>query len=155
MDSGLIWAHFGFLGGNKSSKQRQIELKFWSQVVLIVVQMAFKTFWRTRIFTLTGITQTLSFWSNFDPNLPPEDGRNQKQPSDFPNQSKSRPYLHSILNDNYNFLGFFWVQMGSGSKIKRQQLKLAPLFQKPVYLGLVVGETILILAHFKLMLFQH
>ena len=34
--------------GNDSSKKRQIELKFWTQVVLIVVQMPFKAPGKTR-----------------------------------------------------------------------------------------------------------
>ena len=39
--------------------------------------MPFKAFWRTRIFTVTGLTPSLRFWSNFDPNFPPEYGQNQ------------------------------------------------------------------------------
>ena len=38
----------------------------------------------------------------FEPNLPPEDGQNQKQLSSYPNESKSRPYLLSIFNENYS-----------------------------------------------------
>ena len=68
----------GGLGGNNSSKELQIELIFWSQVVLIVAEMSFRAFWKTQIFTVTGHTQSLSFWSNFDHSLTPEDGRNQK-----------------------------------------------------------------------------
>ena len=52
----------------------------------------------------------------------------------YPNQSKSRPYVLSILNENYNFYSiwtFFGVHMDPGSKIKRSQLRLAPLSQKP------------------------
>ena len=33
-DSGLNWAYFGVFGGNTPSKERQIELIFWPQVVL-------------------------------------------------------------------------------------------------------------------------
>ena len=60
--------------------------------------MPFKAFWKNRIFTEAERTQSLHFWSNFDPNLPPDDGRNQKklfisqekiEPSGYPNQSKS------------------------------------------------------------------
>ena len=78
-----IWCEGGGggrgFGGNNSSKQRQIELKLWPQVVPMIVQMLFKAFWKTLIFTdnFHG-TQSLSFWSNFDLNLPPEDRRNQK-----------------------------------------------------------------------------
>ena len=44
--------------------------------------------------------------------------------------------------------------MGPGSKIKRSQLRLAPLFQKPLTKGLDVGETVSVVLHFKLALFQ-
>ena len=91
--SGLNWAHLGGSGCNTSSKELQIELIFWLQVVLIVVQMSFKAFWKTRISTETRRTQSLSFWSNFDHSLPHEDGRNQKWLSGYPNQSKWKPYL--------------------------------------------------------------
>ena len=54
----------------------------------------------------------------------------------YPDQSKLRPYLVSIFNENYNFLicylGGFLLQMGSGSKLKRSQLRLASLFKKPL-----------------------
>ena len=42
--SGPILAHFWAFWGNNSSKQRLIELKFWSQVILIVAQIPFKAF---------------------------------------------------------------------------------------------------------------
>ena len=51
---------------------------FWPQVVLIVVQMLFKAFWKNRIVRETGRSQSLNFWSNFDHSLPPEDGENKK-----------------------------------------------------------------------------
>ena len=60
--------------GNNSSKQCQIELRFWPPGVLISVQMPFKVFLKSQIFTETWNTQNLSFWSNFDSNLPVEDG---------------------------------------------------------------------------------
>ena len=59
--SGPNWAHFGGFGGNTSRKERQIELIFWPQVVLIVIRVPFKNFRKTRIFTETGRTQSLSF----------------------------------------------------------------------------------------------
>ena len=74
-------AHFGGFWSNNSSKQHQIELKFWPQVALIVVQTLLKAFWKTRLFTETTdreCTQSFSFWSKFDLNLSPEDCRNQK-----------------------------------------------------------------------------
>ena len=40
----LFWPIFGFFWGNNSSKQRLIELKFWSQVILRVAQIPFKEF---------------------------------------------------------------------------------------------------------------
>ena len=48
-------------GDNNSSKQRHIELKFWPQAVLIVVQMPFKGFWKTRIFT-KNFSKYLKSW---------------------------------------------------------------------------------------------
>ena len=74
----LIGPTFGAFEGNTSSKELKIKLIFWSQVVLIVVQILFKAFWKTRIFTETGRTQILSFLFNFDHSLLPEDGGNQK-----------------------------------------------------------------------------
>ena len=96
--------------------------------------MPFKEFWKAQIFTENFYNiQSVSFWSNFDPNLPPEDGRNKS------NKSKSRPFLRPISSENYNnfslYLGFFRVQMCPVSKIKRSQLILAPLFQKPSVKG--------------------
>ena len=38
------WANVWVFWDNNSSKQRLIELKFWTKVVLIVVQMLFKPF---------------------------------------------------------------------------------------------------------------
>ena len=61
---------FWWVWGNTSSKQIQIELKFWLSGVLIVVQTALKAFWKSQIFTETALnqdlTQNLSFWSNCD-----------------------------------------------------------------------------------------
>ena len=96
------------------------DLKFWLQIVLIVVQKLFKAFWKIRISTETGRTQSLSFWSNFNPSLSTEDGRNQKQPLDYLNQSKQKPYLISVFNEKYNYLLLFfagckWIQ-GQGSR---------------------------------------
>ena len=58
-------------------------------------------FLKTEVFTTTGRSQSLHFWSNFDSNLPAEDGRNRKRyifprknySIGYPNQSKPRPYL--------------------------------------------------------------
>ena len=74
--SGPIWGHFGFFMGNNPGKQCLILLSFWAHDALIVAQMPVKAFWRTQISTVTGLTQSFSFWSKFDPNLPPEDCRN-------------------------------------------------------------------------------
>ena len=72
-------AHFVGVEGNNSSKQRQIDPKFWPQVVLIVVQMPFKGFWKAQIFAENFYsTQSLSFWPNFEPNLAPDYGENRK-----------------------------------------------------------------------------
>ena len=42
--TGPNWAYFGRFDGNTSNKERQTELIFWPQVVLIVVQMSFEVF---------------------------------------------------------------------------------------------------------------
>ena len=42
--AGPNWAYFGRFDGNTYSKERQIELIFWPQVVLIVVQMSCEVF---------------------------------------------------------------------------------------------------------------
>ena len=52
--------HFGGFGGNNSSTQHHIELKFWPLVVLIFVQILFKAFWKTWIFTETGDVHKVS-----------------------------------------------------------------------------------------------
>ena len=101
--SGPNSAHFGRFESNNFSKQCQIELKFWPQIVLIVVQMPFKGFWKDRIFTENFYsTQSLSFWFYFSPNLPFEDDQNQKLALGCPNKLKSRPCLLSIINENHN-----------------------------------------------------
>ena len=56
---GAGWSGWIGFGGNKSSKQCQIELKFWLRVVLIVVQILFKGFWKDPIFTENFYS---SFW---------------------------------------------------------------------------------------------
>ena len=42
--TGPNWAYFGKFDGNTSSKERQTELIFWLQVLLIVLQMSFEAF---------------------------------------------------------------------------------------------------------------
>ena len=56
---GAGWSGWIGFGGNKCSKQCQIELKFWLRVVLIVVQILFKGFWKDPIFTENFYS---SFW---------------------------------------------------------------------------------------------
>ena len=56
---GAGWSGWIGFGGNKSSKQCQIELKFWLRVVLMVVQILFKGFWKDPIFTENFYS---SFW---------------------------------------------------------------------------------------------
>ena len=68
--SGPNWAHFWVFGAIIPVKKCQIELKVWPQVLLIVVQMLFESFWKIRIFTETGRTQNLTFWSNSTPIYP-------------------------------------------------------------------------------------
>ena len=104
------WA--GGVGGNIyiSSKKCHIDLKFWPQVALIAVQMSFKLFLKIWIFLGAGHTQNVSFWSSFDPNLLPEDSRNQQQQLSYSN-------LLLISGENYDyfllylgFLGCIWTQ---------------------------------------------
>ena len=59
--------NFVGFGSDNSSKQH-IELKFWPLVVLIFVQILFKVFWKTRIFTETGDFHKVSV---FGPTLTP------------------------------------------------------------------------------------
>ena len=62
---------FWWVWGNNSSKQCQIQVRFWPSGVLIIVQM-----YESQIFTETWHTLNLSF--NVDLNLPVEDDKSQK-----------------------------------------------------------------------------
>ena len=75
----------------------------------------------------------------------------------YPNQSKSIPYVLSILNENYNyfllylgFFGYIWAQV----KDHKVTVQVSTTFSKAPYQCLVVGEIISIVAHFKLILFR-
>ena len=48
----------------------------------------------------------------------------------------------------------FWVQMGPESKIEEVTVYVSKNFKKKLYQGLVIGELISVVAHFKLALFQ-
>ena len=72
-------ALFGDILGPNSPKYCQILLKFSPQVVFKEQKYCFKNLWKTQIFTEMGDTQSLHFWSNFDPFFPPEDGQNKKK----------------------------------------------------------------------------
>ena len=134
-----------------SSKECETELIIWAQLVLIIIQMASKAFWENQIFTETGRTRCLSFWSNFDHSLPPEDGGNQKESSGYEHQSKWKPYLLSIFIENHNYfllyLGYFGYKYFGYSLGKHE-------FFKNLYQRLVIGETSSVVTHFKLALFQ-
>ena len=114
---------------------------FWPQFVVTVVQMPFKGFRRTQIFTVTRLTQSLSFWSNFDPNLTPYNGQNQKKPLGYLNPSKSRTWILSIFNKNCNQLCaiwvFSWYKWAHGQRSKGNSLN-STAFLKCIYWGLVV-----------------
>ena len=62
----------------------------------------------------------------------------------YPNQSKSRPYVLSILNENYNYfllyLGFFRVHISPGSQIERSQISSS--FQTYIIPALVLFSTL-------------
>ena len=64
-------AHFGGFWGNKASKQHQTELKFWPQVVLIVVQILLSISENSNFYRDRGCTQSVSFWSIFNPKFTP------------------------------------------------------------------------------------
>ena len=68
LDLGPHCVHFGGFWGNNSSKRHYIELKFWTQVVLIVVQIPFQAFWKARSFTERGNVHKVSV---FGPTLTP------------------------------------------------------------------------------------
>ena len=127
------WLVAGFRDNN-SSKQRQIELTFWPQVVLIVVQRPFKGFWKAQIFTENFKVPTfLRFWSNFGSNLPPEDGQNAKIKNSHPitqiNQNQGPISFQFLMKTIINFLSI-WASLGTnGPSVKRSQLRLAPCFQ--------------------------
>ena len=54
-------------------------MKLWLQIMSPHSStMPIKAFWKCQTFTETRHTQILNFWSNFDPNIPPEDGQNEK-----------------------------------------------------------------------------
>ena len=60
--------HFGGFEGNNSRKQHHTELKFWPLVVFIFVQILYKAFWKTWIFTEAGDVHKVSV---FGPTLTP------------------------------------------------------------------------------------
>ena len=95
----------------------------FDQLVHLVVKQSFKTFWKTLIFTETGRTQSLSFWSNFDPNLPPKIkeyifSMKKKIAITLLKSFKMKALFPFIFNENYNdfllYLGFFQVQIKKG-----------------------------------------
>ena len=64
---------FGEVVGPNFPKYCQILLKFLPHVLFQEKKQYVKKFWRTQIFTETGDTQSLHFWSNFGPFFPPEE----------------------------------------------------------------------------------
>ena len=119
---------------NNSSKQRQIERKFWPQIVFIVLQMIFKWFWKARIFTE-------NFYSTQGPTLTRiyqlkmakmKNSHRAIQISQNPGPMSFQFSIKTIVTYG-SIWAFFWVQMGPVSKIK--MLRLAPLFQKPFIKG--------------------
>ena len=138
------WAHFVAFWGSNSSKQYQIDLNFWPQLLLIIAHIPGKIFWKTWILRRQEVP---NFWI-FDPTLTlicPINIAEVKKSKyllekktyalGYLNQSKFKPYLLSIFDKNNNYillcLGFFWVQMRPRSEIERSQLRLASLFPKP------------------------
>ena len=128
--SGTYCVYFGGFWGNNSSKQPQIELKCRPQVVLIVAQVPFKAFWKARIFTETGRTK---IWV-FDPTL------TLIYPLKMAKIKNSQWAIQNSCNqDSISFQLSMMIiisfQMGPGSKFKRSELRLAPLFQKSCIKG--------------------
>ena len=103
--------------------------------------MPFKAFWKSQIFTERRRFQNLSFWSNFDPTLPLEDGQNKKIAIGLSPSVKIKAlssinfqwkllFLYALFELNY--VHMLVVQMGPGSKTRGHSLDLAALFQKPL-----------------------
>ena len=73
-----IWPILGGLGGNNSSKQGLDWAKILTAGSPHGYTSAIWSILKSSFFTETGHTQSLSFWSNFGPQLPLENGWNQK-----------------------------------------------------------------------------
>ena len=124
-------------GDNNSSKQRQIELSFWPQLVLIVVQMPFKGFWKLKF--LQRILKYPKFW-NFGPTLTPiylleipkiKDSHRIIQI----NQNQGPISFQCSMKTIINFPSICASLETNRPSFKRLQLRLASRFQKPLIKG--------------------
>ena len=116
-------ALFGEVLSPNSPKYRQILLKFSPQVVFKEQKQCFKNLWKTQIFTETEDTQSLHFWSNFDPFFPPEeDGQILEEkihPLGYPKIVKSRRISSPLQMKNRTTFCTFWAFFGKNlSEIK-------------------------------------
>ena len=115
----------GDFGAITPANNVTLSWNFWPQVVLIVLQMPFKAFGKTWIFTETELLPQFNPW-RWSKSKKVNSFWKKIYPSGYPNQSKSRPCLLSVSNENYNYillyLGFCCVQMVPRSKIRRSQL---------------------------------
>ena len=99
-------------------------------------KQCFKNIGKTQIFTETGDTQSLYFWSNFDPFFPPkEDDQIIKKnlvgkthPLGYPKIVKSRRISSSLQMKNrttfYTFWAFFGKNLSEVKKLKDQNENL-------------------------------
>ena len=127
---------FQWVWGNKSSRQRKTELRFWPRGVLIAVQMPFKEFWKSQTFTETGCTQTLRFGSTLTPIYPLKMTKMKSSYWAFKIIQNQGPISFHFSVKIIILLCAIWavfrVQMAPGSKTKRWQFSLAALSQKPL-----------------------
>ena len=87
--------------------------------------MAFKAFLRTQFLTVTGLTQILSFCSNFYPNLPSKDSRNKKELSGHSNQSNPRLYILLFSMKTIINVCPIWAFLGTNGLMVKNQVVTA------------------------------
>ena len=110
--SGPNFPYLWGIGGNKSRKQHQIELKLWPQVVFIVVPMSFEAFLKNSNFYWDMTYPKFEFLVQVWPQFTPWKWPKSKIAIGLSKSIKIKA-LSSIFNENYNYLlyylGFFQV----------------------------------------------
>ena len=126
------WNHFRGFGGNDSSKQRQIELKLGPPVVLIVVQLYSKHYGKLEFLQRLDVPKVWVLGPTLTTIYPLQmvEIKNSHQAIQMSqNQgSISFPFSMKAIITFCSIWAIF-------SKIKKSQLRLAPLFQKPLIKG--------------------